>query len=200
MRATWIIKAVVVLSGVCAALGVVIAAPGLGANTAVAGMEHSEHAAHQEHQAELAQVRRVTARFHDLDAALAAGYELGWVDGSGNRIITGCVANLANPTEGAMGYHYFNAELMKDLTTDLLQPEVLVYAPGPEGQLRLVAVEWVVRGENSNPEGVSEAPSVLGMPMHVLVPQVGFWIMHAWVWQPNPAGMFEDWNPNVTCT
>jgi hypothetical protein len=147
-------------------------------------------------QDDLAQVRRVTARYHDLDAALAAGYELGWVNGSGQRIITGCVSH---PTAGAMGYHYFNADLMADLTTDVLEPEVLVYAPGPQGQLRLVAVEWVVRGPNSNPPGVSEAPSVLGMPLHILVPAVGFWIMHAWVWQPNPAGMFEDWNPEVTC-
>ena len=147
-------------------------------------------------QDELAQVRRVTARFHDLDAALEAGYELGWVNGSGVRIISGCVFN---PTAGAMGYHYFNAELMADLTTDALAPEVLVYAPGEDGQLELVAVEWVVRGQNSNPPGVSAPPSVLGMPMHILVPTVGFYIMHAWVWKPNPAGMFEDWNPEVTC-
>jgi hypothetical protein len=146
---------------------------------------------------DLAQVRRVTARYHDLDAALAAGYELGWVNGSGQRIITGCISH---PTAGAMGYHYFNAELMADLTTDVLEPEVLVYAPGPQGQLRLVAVEWVVRGPNSNPPGVSEAPSVLGMPLHILVPAVGFWIMHAWVWRPNPAGMFADWNPEVSCS
>jgi hypothetical protein len=145
---------------------------------------------------ELAQVRRVTARFHDVDAALEAGYELGWVNGSGVRIITGCVSN---PTAGAMGYHYFNAALMADLTTDALAPEVLVYAPGEDGQLNLVAVEWVVRGQNSNPPGVSSPPSVLGMPMHILVPAVGFYIMHAWVWKPNPAGMFEDWNPEVTC-
>jgi hypothetical protein len=144
---------------------------------------------------ELAQVRRVTARFHDLDAALAAGYELGWVNGSGVRIITGCVFH---PTAGAMGYHYFNAELMADLTTDALAPEVLVYAP-EDGELKLVAVEWVVRGQNSNPPGVSSPPSVLGMPMHILVPAVGFYIMHAWVWKPNPAGMFGDWNLEVTC-
>src|SRR5829696_4756836 len=48
---------------------------------------------------DLAQLRRATARFHDLDAAIATGYELGWVNGSGNRIITNCVANPA----GAMG-------------------------------------------------------------------------------------------------
>lgn len=196
MRAKWIVMAVVALSGMCAAAGVVIAAPGSGAATAAAGAEHADHQEHHDHQAELAQVRRATARFHDLDAALAAGYELGWVNGSGTRIITGCVAS---PTAGAMGYHYFNPQLMADLTTELLQPEVLVYAPGPEGQLRLVAVEWIVRGANSNPPGVSEAPSLLGMPMHILVPPVGFYLTHAWVWEPNPAGMFSDFNPNVSC-
>jgi hypothetical protein len=147
-------------------------------------------------QDDLAQVRRVTARFHDVDAAVTAGYELGWVNGSGVRIITNCVAS---PTAGAMGYHYFNAELMADLTTTALQPEVLVYAPGEDAKLKLAAVEWVVRGPNSNPPGVSQAPSVLGMPLHILVPAVGFWIMHAWVWQPNPSGMFADFNPEVSC-
>jgi hypothetical protein len=156
-----------------------------------------DHAAHNAAlQDELARVRRVTARFHDLDAALEAGYELGWVNGSGNRIITGCVAH---PTAGAMGYHYFNKELMDDLAVDVLKPEVLVYASAPNGQRKLVAVEWVARGPNSNPPGVSEPPSVLGMQMHILVPAVGFYLMHAWVWKPNPAGMFADFNPEVTC-
>jgi hypothetical protein len=147
---------------------------------------------------ELAQVRRVTARFHDLDKALEAGYELGWVNGSGVRIITGCVAH---PTAGAMGYHYFNAELMADNAVDALEPEVLVYESGPNGKRELVAVEWVVRGPRSNPPGVTEPPSVLGMDLHILVPFPGpdFYIMHAWVWKPNLAGMLADWNPEVTC-
>jgi hypothetical protein len=157
---------------------------------------HGVTALDPELEAQLAQVREVTARFHDLEAALAAGYELGWVNGAGVRIITGCVSN---PTAGAMGYHYFNSELMADVTTNVLQPEVLVYAPGENGKLKLAAVEWVVRGQNSNPPGVSSPPSVLGMPMHILVPAVGFYIMHAWIWQPNPAGIFADWNPEVSC-
>jgi hypothetical protein len=184
------------VAGVGVYAGAVLAHPP--AETKAAPGIHAQHAVQNdaELQAELAQVRRFTARFHDLDAALAAGYELGWVNGSGQRIITGCVFH---PTAGAMGYHYFNAELMADLTTDALQPEALVYAPGENGKLKLVAVEWVVRGPNSNPPGTSEQPSVLGMGMHILNPAVGFWLMHAWVWKPNPAGMLEDWNPEVTC-
>ena len=36
--------------------------------------------------------------------------------------------------------------------------------------------------------------------MHILVPPPGpaFYLMHAWVWQDNPAGMFADWNPTST--
>ena len=36
-------------------------------------------------------MRQVTARFHNVDAAMDAGYELGYVNGAGNRIITGCI-------------------------------------------------------------------------------------------------------------
>ena len=147
-------------------------------------------------QNDLADVRRVTAQFHQVEAAVDAGYELGYVNGSGNRIITGCIAN---PAAGAMGFHYFNKELIDDLEVDVLKPEGLVYELGPNGQLKLVAVEYVVPGAFSNPPGVSEPPTVLGMDMHILVPAVGWYIQHAWVWKHNPAGMFEDWNPEVVC-
>lgn len=148
---------------------------------------------------DLAQVRAATARFHRVEAALEAGYELGWVNGSGVRIITGCISH---PTAGAMGYHYFHPELMADHTVNPLEPEALVYAPGPDGQLQLAAVEWVVLSPDSNPPSdVEEPPSVLEMEMHILVPPPGpaFYLRHAWVWKHNPSGMFSDWNPEVVC-
>jgi hypothetical protein len=183
------------LAALVVAAGVVLIPAVASADQEAAAHHHSAHGT-AGLEDELAQVRRVTARFHDLDAALDAGYELGWVNGSGTRIIAGCVSH---PTAGAMGYHYINADLMADLTTDTLEPEALVYAPGENGKLKLAAVEWIVRGPNSNPPGVTSPPSVLGMPMHILVPAVGFYLMHAWVWKPNPAGMFADWNPQVSC-
>lgn len=79
---------------------------------------------------ELAAVRRATAPYQRLEAAIDAGYELGYVNGSGVRIIAGCVAH---PTAGAMGYHYFNKSLIDDLVVDPLKPEGLVYAPAPDG-------------------------------------------------------------------
>src|SRR5918996_1364218 len=151
---------------------VVLAAAAVALIPSVASAEEEptahDHAAHAAGlNDELAQVRAATARFHRVEEAIEAGYELGWVNGSGVRIITGCVSH---PTAGAMGYHYFNPELMADNAVDPLEPEALVYESTPNGGLKLVAVEWVVRGPNTNPPGVSETPSVLGMDMHILVP------------------------------
>ena len=148
-------------------------------------------------QDELAAVREATAQFHTIDAATAAGYELGYVNGAGVRIITGCVAH---PTAGAMGYHYFNKALIDDNVVDVLTPEGLVYSPGPDGRLRLVAVEYVVPGALSNPPGISVAPVVFGREMVILVPAVGFYTLHAWIWSNNPAGIFAHWSPEVSCT
>ena len=147
-------------------------------------------------QDELAQVRRATAQFHRLEAAIDAGYELGYVNGADNRIITGCIAH---PTLGAMGYHYFNKALIDDNEIDVLKPEGLVYAPGADGRLKLVAVEYDVPGPASDPDGPAIAPTPFGMDMTILVPQVGFHTLHAWIWSTNPAGMFAHWNPEVTC-
>lgn len=190
-----------VLSGLAAAVPLAVLAAVLSPGVATGGQDHTAHAVLANEATlgdELAQVRRATARFHRLDEALAAGYELGWVNGSGARIITGCVSN---PTAGAMGYHYFHPQLMADNAVDPLKPEALVYESTPDGGRKLVAVEWVVRGAQSNPPGVSQAPSVLGMEMRILVPPPGpaFYLMHGWVWKHNPAGMFADWNPGVTC-
>ncbi len=187
-------------------LGVGVAAPVLAAlallpPAAGGGPKASAHVhgmGGEQTEVQLAQVRAATARFHRVDEAVEAGYELGWVNGAGVRIVAGCVSH---PTAGAMGYHYFNEDLMADNAVDARTPEVLVYAPDGDGGLDLVAVEWVVRSALSNPPGVSQPPSVLGMPMHILVPPPGpaFYLTHAWIWKDNPSGMFSDWNPDVRC-
>ena len=187
----------------------VLAGAALIPSVAVGGDERAthDHASH-EHSAngaglgdELAQVRRATAKFHRVDAAIAAGYELGWVNGSGVSIVNTCVKHPSDPAAGAMGWHYFNAALMADNAVNANEPEALVYEKTADGELELVAVEWVVRSADSNPPGVSEAPSVLGMEMHILVPKPGpaFYLMHGWIWRDNPSGIFADWNPDVSC-
>ena len=83
---------------------------------------------------------------------------------------------------------------------DVSKPEGLVYAPASNGELKLVAVEYVVPGAGSNPPGVSEPPTVLGQEMVILVPAVGWYTRHSWVWSTNPAGILAHWSPEVTCT
>ncbi len=133
---------------------------------------------------DLAQVRAATAQFQRSEAAGAAGYV---------NVNDECVAH---PELGAMGFHFVNFGLV-DLELDALQPEILVYAPSPSGNLKLVAVEYAVPIEpwdanNSNP------PMVLGQHLHAN-PILGLYVLHAWIWQNNPAGIFEDWNPSVSC-
>jgi hypothetical protein len=86
-----------------------------------------------------------------------------------------------------MGYHYLKGV---DASLDPLAPEALVYEPTSHG-LRLVGVEYIVPLSQSN-----SAPQVLGQTLHANT-GLGLWVLHAWIWRPNPAGMFKDFNPNV---
>ena len=141
-------------------------------------------------QDELAALRAATARFQRLEVA----------EGQGYGQFLGCVSQ---PGQGAMGIHFINGALAGDAALDPLRPEALVYEPDETGKLKLVAVEFIVfqaawDAENATP------PSLFGQPFH-LIPEPNrygvppFYELHAWVWRNNPAGMFEDWNPAVTC-
>ena len=136
-------------------------------------------------QADLAAVRAATAAFHQVEAATAAGWDL---------VVSDCVEN---PGVGGMGYHYLDGGLL-DLVVDPTRPELMVYAPGPDGQLQLAAVEYMVPAApwdalNSSP------PTVLGHTMH-LNPVLGAYVFHVWIWHHNPAGIFAEWNPTVSCS
>lgn len=140
---------------------------------------------------ELAAVRAATAKYHNLSAALADGYQLGY-----RGVVTGCISH---PTAGAMGYHYFNWAKMDDPAIVEGDPEVLVYHTAGDGKLVLGAVEWVVHKPLWEQAGNTAPPVVFGQALHVLNPVLNWYIAHAWVWTHNPAGMFADWNPEVSC-
>jgi len=137
--------------------------------------------------AQLAQVRAATARFHRTQAADAAGYVS----------VPGLDACFNNPGVGGMGFHLIKTSSL-DLAVNVLEPEAMVYAPGPNGQLQLDAVEYIVPAAAWDAAGHTEPPSVLGQTFH-LDAELGVYIVHAWIWQENPLGMFEDWNPKVSC-
>ena len=119
-----------------------------------------------------------------------------WVSARVRGVVTGCISN---PTAGAMGYHYFNWAKMDDPSIDESDPEVLVYHRADDGTLVLGAVEWVVPKTLWEQAGHTEAPVVFEQTLHVLNPVLNWYIAHAWIWKHNPAGMFADWNPDVSC-
>jgi hypothetical protein len=122
-----------------------------------------------------------------------AGYQLGYIE---PFLLDGCIAH---PSDGAMGYHYFNHDMIHDTKLDPRRPEGIVYAPKRNGKLRLAAVEWIVPKDLWEAAGNTEPPTVLGQELHILNPALGWYILHAWVWMYNPSGVFSDWNPKVVC-
>lgn len=133
----------------------------------------------------LAALRRATAKYHRLEVAMADGYGL----------LEGVDHCFTNQPVGDMGYHYIDAAAL-DNNVEETHPEALVYAPDEDGELHLAAVEYVVPQEPWDAEN-SELPTAFGLDFHSN--GAGLYILHAWVWKHNPSGLFEDWNPNVTC-
>jgi len=132
----------------------------------------------------LARLKTATAAFHDTTNAFKAG----WKDR-----ITDC---MAMPDSGGMGFHYARTGLIDGMPQDTA-PELLVYAPRAGGGLQLVAVEYIVPFTFVPPTG--KPPALHGVKFHQNV-AFGLWVLHAWVWENNPVGVFRDWNPHISCT
>jgi hypothetical protein len=147
---------------------------------------------------ELARVKAAVAPLHTTKAAENAQYGL----------ISGLDSCFEMPGAGGMGFHYINAGLL-DETLDPTQPEALVYQQLPNGKLRLGAVEYIVPQalwDDDHPldsQGQRELPSIDGLanePMSLhLNAGLQVYVLHAWIFTANPAGTFEDWNPDVSC-
>jgi len=96
---------------------------------------------------------------------------------------------------GGMGQHYVDFDAIGDTTETATHPEALVYAVTDQG-LKLAAVEYIVPAGAVDP---NNPPQVLGQTLHpVTVPGAGdLYVLHAWIWKPNPVDMFDDYNPSV---
>ena len=129
----------------------------------------------------LKSVRQATSRYNSTVQAIAAGYVPD----------DHCVSV---PNVGGMGYHWANPSLV-DPVFDSLKPEVMLYATGPGGNLRLVAVEYVVINIGQpRPSFDGQLFSIGGAPV-----PVAHWTLHVWVHEQNPSGIFMPFNPNITC-
>ena len=129
-------------------------------------------------------VTGATEGFQSVTAAEAVGYI--------NVNVGECVAS----PEGAMGYHFVNFDLL-DLELNPQKPEIMVYVPTAEGSLRLGAVEYAVPIEPW--DALYESPpSILGQEMSPN-PDLGLYVLHAWIYAENPSGVFAGWNPSISC-
>ena len=160
--------------------------------------------------AELAQVRQAVAGFHDVDAAVAAGYTAWSPDPFAPN------ATCPSSPEGNMGYHLVNVGLRGgaanpaagDAVIDPLRPEMLLYEKRPDGKMHLVGVEYLVftaAWERVNGPGAAP-PTVFGEPLppslHTFPGNpnpIPHYELHVWVWTSNSLGMFYPWNPSVSC-
>lgn len=124
---------------------------------------------------ELAAARAATARYQDIDNAIADGY---------------ADIDVVMPN---MGHHYLKAELM-DATFQADAPEILVYAPQPDGRMRLVALEYAVPLSHADdpPAGFTGDADAWDRNETFQL-----WTLHAWVWLNNPAGVFASHNERV---
>lgn len=135
----------------------------------------------------LAVARLSTARYQRLEAAEEDGFVP----------LFECIEHA---TDGAMGQHYINPDRF-DSELTLTEPEALVYEELPNGQFKLVAVEFVVPAAAWSE---AEAPTFLGQTLkykttvgpHEVDP---YYEVHVWVWGHNPSGMYADWNPTIAC-
>ena len=126
----------------------------------------------------LAQVRQATVQFHDLQAAIDAGY-------------VQFLPCFDDGVASGMGQHFAMMPLI-DGVADALHPEVLVYEPH-NGRYQLVAVEYVIPQDAVDERGTADAVRRALPPNDTL----GIWALHAWIWRGNPGGVHDDFSPNV---
>jgi hypothetical protein len=136
-------------------------------------------------------VRDANARFKDVSVAQAEGYALQF----------GCVSG---ESEGAMGLHYVNGDLVGGGVLDATKPQIVIYEAQPNGSLKLIGADYLLfqaawDAKNSAPPQLMgqafhlfDAPNRFGLP--------AFYTLHVWAWKDNPNGAFVNWHPNVSCT
>lgn len=131
-------------------------------------------------------VRQATADFREVSKAEDAGY----------GIFQDC---FKDDRIGGMGQHYVNGDFVGDDVLDPLKPEAVVYEPGDDGQLYLVALEYLVFESNWKQ---SDPPMLFGQQFHLntTIPDTPpAWTLHIWLWSHNPEGLFASYNPIIFC-
>ena len=130
----------------------------------------------------VAAARAATDKYHDLNVAIADGYFQ----------VSPCIE--VQPF-GGMGFHYLNLARLLDFEARPTEPDILVYMPDADGVRQLVALEYQVPYIGQGP------PTLFDLPMQGPEDRGGgpAYERHAWVWKRNPNGMFQPFNPKLSC-
>jgi hypothetical protein len=161
-------------------------------------------------------VRAATERYRDVNVALSEGYMRDPMNICDTADMMGKPAEL-----GAMGIHFFRPDVLgitgteprvngTSLHTDFLRPSILIYEPQADGSLELVAVEnlvfksaWHGAGHEAPPsfhgvvyDDMEDDPATEVDEAHMFEPHYD---RHVWIYRENPAGVFAQFNPMVTC-
>jgi hypothetical protein len=136
-------------------------------------------------------VREATARFQNVEVAKQEGYGL----------LFGCVSG---GEYGAMGLHFVNLALVADPTLDPTRPEIVIYEPLPNGQVRLIGADFLVFKEDWEEQNPNTTPQLMGQLLHLFESPnrfglADFYTLHVWAWKDNPTGTFVNWHSNVSC-
>ncbi len=148
-------------------------------------------------------VRDATEKYRDIGAAMADGYEQ----------LGGDVPN--------MGAHFVNQQLVEDGVFDPSQPEIVLYSQENTGDWELVGTAFILPHQDSgedHPEGFAGPLDNWHVHYNLCRSSAGTfssttaeechtdgghwefsygWMIHAYVWEDNPLGVFHMWNPNV---
>lgn len=139
----------------------------------------NSHARHGLPTAEIARLRNAVAGYHNMEKAMEDGYTV-----------------QATDYFTQMGYHYLNPALLDD-QFELEKPELLLYAPSPNGKLKLVAVEYATPIADLN----NPPPPPEGFPGDADVWTINYdfslWTLHVWTTLQNPDGIFASHNPRL---
>ena len=135
-------------------------------------------------------VRAATRRFQNVAVAQAEGYALQF----------GCVSG---DDFGAMGLHFINGPLVADGELDVARPEIILYEPQPNGQVKLTGADYLVDAATWD-AAHDGPPQLMGQLFHLFDSPnrfglKAFYTLHVWAWKENPKGTFTNWNPNVSC-
>lgn len=190
---------------------------GAAALAVVMGLCASASPATDRGEPSLDEVRMLTAKYQDVNVALAEGF----IRDPGNMCDTADM--MGRPKElGAMGIHYFRPDLLgisgppnprvsgTGTHTDFRQPSILIYEPQADGSLKLVAVENLVFDKAWQAAGKGEWPAFRGQPYNAMADDPATAVdeahlfephhdLHVWLYRENPAGMFAQFNPKVSC-